>query len=102
MVLPTVTRSPENGGTFSRRMAAAMQPPVAVPAKGGPESVALVTRPDGANVTVTLAVPLGSPSLRQLEASLAAALSAPTAAARSNSTPGSAGAGLSTLFGGSG
>jgi hypothetical protein len=50
-----------------------MQPPVGVPAKGGPATAALVTRPDEANVIVTRATPLGSPSRRHDDARLAAA-----------------------------
>ena len=67
-VFLTVTMSPSNAGTRARRSVAAMQPPVGVPANGGPAMVALVTRPDGENVMVTAATPLGSPGLRQLEA----------------------------------
>src|SRR5450432_1658514 len=75
-------------------MALAMQPPVGVPAKGGPWMAALVTRPEGAKVIVRVAVPEGSPSLRHAAASEAAALSAAIAAERSKSVPGSAGSGL--------
>ena len=71
-VLLTVMCSPENAGTFAPRIADAMQPPVCVPAKGGPLMLALVTRPDGAKVTTTVAVPGGSPSFRQLDAAPAA------------------------------
>src|SRR5437868_4799200 len=53
-----------------------MQPPVAVPAKGGPLTLALVTRPDGANVMTTLATPEGSPSFLQAEAWAAPAVRA--------------------------
>jgi hypothetical protein len=60
--------SPVNGGTRARRSVAAMQPPVGVPAKGGPAMFALVTLPDGENVIVTTATPLGSPGFRQLDA----------------------------------
>jgi hypothetical protein len=67
-VFPTVTCAPENGGTFARRIAAAIQPPVAVPAKGGPLTFALVIRPEGAKVTTTAALPVGSPSFLQAEA----------------------------------
>src|SRR5882724_8008741 len=69
----------------------AMQPPVAVPANGGPWMVALVTRPEGAKVMVRVALPEGSPSLRKEEACAAALFSALTAALRSNSVPGAAG-----------
>src|SRR5688572_13516068 len=92
-VFPTVTCAPEKGGTLARRIAAAMQPPVAVPAKGGPLTLALVTRPEGAKVTTTAAAPVGSPSLRQAEAWAAAAFRAAAAATRSNSAPGAASAG---------
>jgi hypothetical protein len=54
-VLLTVMRSPLNAGTCARRIVAAMQPPVSVPANGLPVTTALVTRPDGANVTTTTA-----------------------------------------------
>ena len=67
-----------------RRMTDAMQLPVEVPANGAPLTVALVTRPDGANVIVTVAVPDGSPNFRQRVASPAAFVSAADAAARSN------------------
>lgn len=70
-----------------------MQPPVAVPAKGGPLMLALVTRPDGANVTVTLAVPDGSPDFLHDEACEAADESAEAAAARSNGPTGPVGFG---------
>src|SRR5688500_14942023 len=90
-VLDTVTRSPSKGGTRALRNAAAMQPPVAVPANGGPPMLALVTRPDGANVTTTLATPEGSPSLRQEEACAAPLFSAAAARARSKGPEGSSG-----------
>ena len=57
-----------------------MQPPVAVPANGGPPTTALVTRPDGANVTVTDAIPEGSPDFRHADASPAICVRAFTAA----------------------
>ena len=47
----TVTGLPPKAGTLARRKAFATQPPTEVPAKGGPMTVALVTRPLGANVT---------------------------------------------------
>jgi len=46
-VFRIVTLSPVNGGTFALRSVDAMHPPVGVPAKGGPEMLALVTRPVG-------------------------------------------------------
>ena len=82
--LLTVTYPPANAGTRAARIWAAMQPPVGVPAKGGPDRLALVTRPDGANVTNTTAVPLGSAPRRQDEAAEAAAVSAARAAPLSN------------------
>src|SRR6476659_6551799 len=91
MVFDTVTRSPSKAGTRALRRAAAMQPPVGVPAKGGPEMLALVTRPEGANVMTTLATPEGSPSLRQAEACAALLLRAAAAAARSKGPAGSPG-----------
>ena len=45
-----------------------MQLPVGVPANGGPLNNAAVTLPEGANVMVALATPLGSPALRQAAA----------------------------------
>lgn len=86
-VLLTVTLSPSNSGTRARRKAAAMQPPVGVPAKGGPLTLALVTRPEGAKVMTTVAVPEGSSPLRQLEAWLACVVSALIAACRSKPAP---------------
>ena len=77
-----------------------MQPPVAVPANGGPPRLALVTRPEGANVMTTLAVPEGSPSLRQVDAALAADVREAAAAARSNGPAGSEGSlGFGSSFG---
>jgi hypothetical protein len=70
-----------------------MQPPVGVPAKGGPLMLALVTRPEGAKVMTTLAVPEGSPSLRHEEAWEALAVSAAVAAAGSKSPAGPLGVG---------
>ncbi|MBN1605812.1 MAG: hypothetical protein JW940_04225 [Polyangiaceae bacterium] len=75
-----MTEPPEKGGTVAERIRAAMQPPARVPAKSPPASTELVTRPDGANVTMTLAVPAGSPSLRQEDAEAAARLRAARAA----------------------
>ena len=60
--LVTVIGPPEKGGTVAERMRAAMQPPARVPEKSPPARTELVTRPDGAKVTITLAVPAGSPS----------------------------------------
>src|SRR5688500_19047262 len=90
-VLLTVTRSPSKAGIRVLRSVEAMQPPVGVPAKGGPLILALVTRPEGANVTTTLATPDGSPSLRQAEACPALAVSGCVAAGLSKGPAGSAG-----------
>ena len=90
-VFLTVMKSPENAGTRVPRKRDAMQLPVSVPANGGPEIVAEVTRPDGENVIVTVAKPLGSPSLRQELACDAEASSAALAAFASKAA--SAGAG---------
>src|SRR4051812_14644448 len=77
-----------------------MQPPVAVPANGGPLTLALVTRPDGANVMTTLATPEGSPSFLQAAAWAAPAVRAAAAAARSKGPAGSVGpAGAELGFG---
>src|SRR5262245_61778572 len=64
-----------------------MHPPVAVPANGGPSTSARVARPALENVTCTTATPVGSPGLRQPDATPAADPSAALAAARSNSPP---------------
>lgn len=47
----TVTGEPAKAGTFAARKRPATHPPTAVPANGAPITVALVTRPLGANVT---------------------------------------------------
>src|SRR5262245_49768080 len=86
-VLLTVTGPPSNGGTLADRNADAMQPPVAVPWKGGPCTFADVTRPEGANVTLTLAEPLGSPSCLHPRAAPETALSAALATPGSNCAP---------------
>jgi len=93
MVLLTVTYSPEKAGTLARRIVLAMQPPVAVPENGGPWLCALVTRPEGANVIVKLAVPEGSPCLRQEDAWAATLASALRAASGSKAVSGAAGGG---------
>src|SRR5262245_30738137 len=72
-----------------------MQPPVAVPAKGGPSTSARVARPAFEKVMCTTATPVGSPSLRQPAAVAAAAPSAALAAALSNSPPTSSTCGCS-------
>src|SRR5689334_1641098 len=64
-----------------------MHPPVGVPAKGGPSTSARVARPELAKVTWTTATPVGSPGLRQPDATPAAAPSAEAAADLSNSPP---------------
>jgi hypothetical protein len=86
-LLLTVTGAPENGGTEADRILAAMHPPARVPEKSAPITTALVTLPDGAKVTITRAVPAGSPSWRHPEAEAAAALSADLAAALLNDDP---------------
>jgi len=58
-VFLTVTGEPPKGGTLAPRKAVAMQPPVGVPANVPPSTRAEVTRPEGANVTLTDAEPLG-------------------------------------------
>jgi hypothetical protein len=64
----------------AERMRAAIHPPARVPEKIPPARTELVTRPDGAKVTMTLAVPAGSPSWRQEDAEAAARLRAARAA----------------------
>src|SRR5258706_367543 len=78
---------------WALRSALAMQPPVGVPAKGGPLTLALVTRPDGANVMTTLATPDGSPSFLQPEAAAAPAVSAAAAGASGGAAAGAGAAG---------
>src|SRR5262245_47297834 len=82
-----VTDAPSKGGTVALRNAAAMQPPVGVPWKGGLTTFAEVTRPDGAKVMLTLAPPLGSSGCLQAAAAAAAMARAVLAAALLNSTP---------------
>src|SRR5262245_16101661 len=87
-----------------------MHPPVGVPWKGGPVTVADVTRPDGANTTVTRAVPAPSSGDLQLRALAVASTSAWRAAFVSKSAPTAAadvagvgsGAGASVAGGGAG
>lgn len=86
-VFCTVTGSPENGGTEADLKALAMHPPVAVPAKGGPCTIAWVTRPEGAKVTETRATPLGSPAALHPVAWPIAPPSAAFAAPWSNGAP---------------
>lgn len=57
-----------------------MQPPVVVPAKGLPLTVELVTRPEGAKVTLTGMLPRSSPGRRQ-DAARRPAMAIATAAA---------------------
>jgi hypothetical protein len=78
--LLTVTGGPENAGTLADRILAAIHPPARVPENSAPVTTALVTLPDGENVTITRAVPAGSPSCRHPDAEAAAALSALRAA----------------------
>jgi hypothetical protein len=79
-LLLTVTGGPENAGTLADRILAAMHPPARVPENSAPVTTALVTLPDGEKVTITRAVPAGSPSCRHPDAEAAAALSAARAA----------------------
>src|SRR5690606_4930675 len=79
-----------NAGTRAARKRLAMQPPVGVPANGGPATTADVTRPEGAKVTTTRAVPAGSPALRQAAARPPATCTALVAAARSKGASGAA------------
>lgn len=98
-VLLTVIGGPANGGIVDALNARAMHPPVGVPANGGPATLAVVTRPDGANVTWTFATPLGSPGCLQPEARPTAALKAALATLRSNS-PVAAAVAVGTTIGG--
>ena len=79
-----------------------MQLPVSVPAKGGPEICAWVTRPDGEKVMVTVATPLGSEDLRQVLACVVVIASAWFAASASKASKGggagSRGAAASSTF----
>ena len=75
------TGEPEKVGTRAPRIRAAMQPPARVPVKRAPVTTALITRPDGAKVTITRALPAGSPSRRQPDAEAAAEERAALAAA---------------------
>src|SRR5262245_43357208 len=95
----TVMKSPLNGGMRAVRNLAAMQPPVRVPANGSPETVAVVARPEGANVIVTTATPGGTSARLQLRASRAAPSISASAAFASNAA--SAGAAGSSLGSGS-
>ena len=67
-LLETVTGLPENAGMRALRKTPATQPPTGVPAKGGPATFAVVTRPLVAKVTCTLPLPVGPAGLAQLEA----------------------------------
>src|SRR5262245_42502334 len=64
-----------------------MQRPVVVPANGGPSTCALITSPEGPNLTKTRASPGGSPGYLQARAADAAASSETSAAARSKAAP---------------
>jgi hypothetical protein len=94
----TVTAEPLNAGTCARRKTDAMQPPTGVPANDPPATVAVVTRPLGANVTVALPPPVGPPGFLQLLADDAAALSAEIAEALLKGGASAAGAGSSFGF----
>ena len=90
----TVTFGPENGGTEAPRNVAAMHPPTGVPAKGGPLTVATVTRPEGAKVMETEAFPLGPSGCLQLcAADFRAAIEAEAAALSKGAPPPSPGGG---------
>ena len=82
-----------NSGTRAERNCDAMQPPVGVPANGGPETVELVTRPLGAKVTDTRACPDGSLLRRQPDAFIVASRIANDAAdeLKGTTTAGSSG-----------
>lgn len=83
----TVTGPPSKGEIDTPRKARAMHPPVGVPAKGGPLISAEVTRPEGAKVTLTRAVPEGSSGARHPDAAPAAELRALLASLLLNSRP---------------
>ena len=72
----TVTGSPENAGTRALLKTPETQPPTEVPAKGGPLTLAVVTRPLGAKVIWTLPVPVGPSGFLQLDVCDAATLRA--------------------------
>ena len=72
----TVGGLPVNAGTFAFRNTPATQPPTGVPAKGGPTTLAEVTRPLLANVTVTFPLPVGPSGFLQPAAFEAACVSA--------------------------
>ena len=74
------------------------QPLARVPAKRDPVTTALVTRPEGAKVTITRARPAGSPSLRHPEAEPAAPVSAAAAALLLNGAVAPLLAGFSSFF----
>ena len=67
-LLATVTGAPLNGGTVARRNTVATQLPTDVPPKAPPMTTALVTRPLGAKVTLTLPLPVGPPGFLHPEA----------------------------------
>src|SRR5689334_16256372 len=76
----TVTALPLKGGTCARRKTEATQPPTDEPPKSPPVTLAVVTRPLGANVTIALPVPVGPPGRLHPDAAEAAEESAETAA----------------------
>lgn len=67
-LLETVTGAPEKDGTWALLNTPATHPPTAVPPKGAPATLAVVTRPLVANVTNTLPRPVGPPGRLQLVA----------------------------------
>ena len=82
--LLTVTDSPEKAGTVTFRNSRAMQAPTVVPANS-PPTLAALTRPLGAKVTVACPEPEGPPIERQLSAREAASPRLCAAASRLNS-----------------
>lgn len=80
----TVTESPENAGTVTALKSRAMHAPTAVP-ENSPPTLAELTRPLGAKVTVACPVPEGPPIVRQLSAREAASPKLAAAASRLNS-----------------
>ena len=101
-LLETVTAFPLKAGTRAPRKREATQPPTEVPPNLPPTTLAVVTRPLGANVTMALPLPVGPPGILQPAALPAADDSAEIAADLLNGgapeSPAGA-AGLETAFG---
>ncbi|HEX7454256.1 MAG TPA: hypothetical protein VF294_18320, partial [Polyangiaceae bacterium] len=93
----TVTAAPLKGGTCALWKPEATQPPVGVPAKA-PLTVAVVTRPLGANVTVALPLPVGPPGFLHTAADMDAAVSAEIAADLLNGGASDAPGGIGSSF----